>query len=57
MVDRGGGLPLALEALAEAVVGGELGREQLQRDWAAERELRRAYTMPMPPRPATDSMR
>ena len=42
MVDRGGGLPLAAEPLAEAVVSGELGGQQLQRDWAAERELRGA---------------
>ena len=42
VVDRGGDARLALEALAEAGVAGPLRRDQLDRDGAAERELRRA---------------
>ena len=41
MVDRRGHPRLALEALAEVGVGGVLGRDQLQRDRAPERQLRR----------------
>ena len=39
MIDRRGHPRLALEALAEARVGGVLGGDQLQRDRAPEREL------------------
>jgi hypothetical protein len=42
MVDRRGHARLALEALAEAGVARSLGRDQLDRDGAAERKLRRA---------------
>ena len=39
MVDRGGDLPLALEALAEGDVGRVRGGDELQRDRPAQREL------------------
>ena len=42
VVDRGGDARLALEALAEAGVAGAVGRDQLDRDRPAERELRGA---------------
>ena len=42
VVDRRGDARLALEALAEAGVARAVGRDQLDRDGAAERELRRA---------------
>jgi hypothetical protein len=42
MVDRGGELRLGLEAVAEVDVVGQLGRDHLQCDCAAEAELRGA---------------
>ncbi len=42
VVERGGEARLAQEALAEAHVPGELGREELERDGAVEREVARA---------------
>ena len=41
MVDRRGDARLALEALAEARVARAVGGDQLERDRAAERQLRR----------------
>ena len=41
MIERGREARLAQEALAERAIVGELGRDQLQRDGAVERELGR----------------
>ncbi len=48
VLDRRRGAELALEATAELLVGGELGRDHLQRHLAVERDVARAIDDPHP---------
>ena len=53
MIERGGGLRLAQEALASLVAVAILELQELQRDRAVELRVDSAlYTTPMPPSPS-----